>query len=76
MKKASIKKILIRLLAVIVILVIVLSPYLLIIDFKRFSPFVLMIWFLSFAYYLLMRKRVQHLIDMRNAAEDEEEDSE
>jgi membrane protein implicated in regulation of membrane protease activity len=52
------KKYFLRLLVIIAAVVIVFSPYLLIIDFVRYAPIVLMIWFLSVAYYLLIRKRV------------------
>lgn len=68
------KKILIRVLVAVVILVMVLSPWLLVIDWKRYSPFVFLVWIVSFAYYLWMRKRVQHFIDERNV-EDETEDN-
>lgn len=54
-------------------IIIVFSPYLLVIDFKRYSPFVLMIWFLSFAYYLWLKRSVDRLIQMKQ--KDEREDS-
>ncbi len=67
------KKIVLRVIAVIVIVAIILSPYLLVIDFKRFSPFVFMIWLLSVAYWLLMRRRVQAIIDERNREDSPDE---
>lgn len=66
------KKIGFRVLAGIVIIVILFSPYLLIDDFERNAPFVLMIWFLSVAYYLMMRKRVQFWLDEKSKEEKEE----
>jgi len=49
------KKLFLRLLVFIVIVVIVMSPYLLVIDFRKYSPLVLIIWFVSVAYYLLLK---------------------
>jgi hypothetical protein len=65
------KKYIMRIIAVIVILVIVLSPYLLIIDFERNAPFVVMVWIISIAYYLLVRKRVQQILDNDNLENEE-----
>lgn len=59
-----------RVLVAIVIIVLVLSPWLLVIDWKRYSPFVFLVWVVSFAYYLWMRKKVQHYIDERDMEED------
>lgn len=70
------KKIFIRLLVIIVIVVIVFSPYLLVIDFERYSPFVLMVWFLSFAYYLWLRRIVDRHIQMKRQREEDAEDPE
>jgi hypothetical protein len=67
------KKYMIRIVAVVVILVIILSPYLLIIDFERNAPFVVMVWIVSIAYYLLIRKRVQRVLDQDEIKEVEED---
>ena len=56
--------------------VIVFSPYLLVIDFKRYSPFVLMVWFLSFAYYLWMKRIVDRYIQMKQQEEGDAADPE
>ena len=70
------KKIFIRLVVIIVMVVIVFSPYLLVIDFKRFSPFVLMVWFLSFAYYLWLKRIIDRHIQMKKQGEEDSEDKE
>lgn len=46
-----------RILVVIVIILLISTPYILFIDFKRNSPFVLLIWILSFAYYIHINKK-------------------
>ncbi|MCK4765193.1 MAG: hypothetical protein KAW12_23540 [Candidatus Aminicenantes bacterium] len=43
--------------AVILILVIIFSPYLLIVDLKRYSPIVVMIWLLSIVYYIFVLRK-------------------
>jgi hypothetical protein len=57
-------------------LVIVFSPYLLVIDFKRFSPFVLLVWFVSIAYYLWLKRIVDRRIQMKQQREGDSEDPE
>jgi len=71
----TMKKLWMRLLVVITVIVIVLSPYLLIADFERYAPFVLMVWILSIAYYLLLRKRVQSMLDNRIEENGNEEEN-
>lgn len=68
MKK--IKKIFLRILVFVVIIVLIFCPYLLIVDYKRYSSFVFLIWFLSIVYYLLIKKR----IDQRIKSEDNEKE--
>ncbi len=46
-----------RLFVLIVIILLISTPYILFIDFKRNSPFVLVIWILSFAYYIHINKK-------------------
>lgn len=60
-----------KIIAVIVIVVILFSPYLLIENFEKNAPFVFMIWFLSVVYYLVMKKRIQEIIDKRNTEADD-----
>jgi hypothetical protein len=43
--------------AVIVILVMIFSPYLLILDFEKYSPFVVTVWVLSTLYYLFVKSK-------------------
>jgi uncharacterized membrane protein len=70
------KKFFIRILAGIVIIVLVFSPYLLVIDYKRYSPVVLIIWILSIAYYLLLKRRVDRLIYPPPPEDEKEPDKE
>ncbi|UCH93210.1 MAG: hypothetical protein JSV88_23400 [Candidatus Aminicenantes bacterium] len=51
------KKIFLRIIIFAVILVVVFCPYLLIIDFKKYSPVVLIVWIVSVAYYLWIKRR-------------------
>jgi hypothetical protein len=57
------KTIIKRLLVALVILVLVFSPYLLIIDFNRYAPFVFLVWIVSIAYYLLMKREIDRRIE-------------
>lgn len=43
--------------AVVVIIVMVFSPYLLILDFEKYSPFVVTVWVLSALYYLFVKSK-------------------
>ena len=52
------KKIFLRMLIFAAIMAIIFSPYLLAIDFVKYSPLVLIIWILSVAYYLWIKRRV------------------
>jgi hypothetical protein len=64
------KKIFLRVLIFVAIMAIIFSPYLLVIDFVKFSPVVLIIWILSIAYYLWIKRR----IDRQYLSESEEEE--
>ncbi len=57
--KKTLKKYVKRILAVVVILLLAFSPYLLLVDFEKFSPIVVMIWVLSVVYYIFVRKKEQ-----------------
>jgi hypothetical protein len=56
-KLKKIFKMLKKALALIVIIIILFSPYLLVVDFKRYAPFVAFVWILSVVYYIFIRKR-------------------
>ena len=64
------KKIFLRILVFIAVVVIIMSPYLLVIDFKKYSPIVLIIWFVSVAYYLLLKRRVDRHMDEKREEEE------
>jgi hypothetical protein len=51
------KKWLKRISALAVILVVLLAPFLLLIDFKRFVPVVLTVWLLSAVYFIFIKSR-------------------
>jgi hypothetical protein len=51
------KKIFIRIVVVITILVLIATPYLLVIDIKRFTPVVLLVWIFSLTYFLFIKKK-------------------
>lgn len=53
----KVKKIFLKILAVVVIIVLVFSPYLLILDFEKYSPFVVTVWVISVLYYLFVRSK-------------------
>jgi len=44
-----------KILAIVLILVVLLSPFLLLIDFDRFIPVVLTVWLLSAAYFIFIK---------------------
>ena len=51
------KKIFLRIFVFAAIAAIIFSPYLLALDFVKYSPLVLIIWILSIAYYLWIKRR-------------------
>jgi hypothetical protein len=51
------KKIFLKGFAIVLILIILVSPYLLIIDFARYSPIILTVWLMSAAYYVFVKSR-------------------
>lgn len=53
----KIKKVFIKVLAVVVILVLIFSPYLLIVDLEEYSPFVVTVWIISAAYYMFVKSK-------------------
>jgi hypothetical protein len=53
----KVKKILVSITAIVVILVMIFSPYLLILDFQKYSPFVVTVWVLSALYYLFVKSK-------------------
>jgi uncharacterized membrane protein YkgB len=70
------KRILARISVALVIVILVFSPYFLIIDFERSAPFVLLVWLLSFTYFLFLKRRVDRRLEMRNQLDDEPENGE
>lgn len=53
----KVKKIFKKVLAVVVILVLIFSPYLLIVDLEEYSPFVVTVWIISAAYYMFVKSK-------------------
>ena len=60
-KKKTIKKVL----AVIAILVIFFSPFLLLVDFEKFSPFVALVWIVCIAYFIFIKGRKMVSVEMK-----------
>jgi hypothetical protein len=52
-----VKQIILKIFAVLLIILVLISPYFLLIDFKTFSPLVLTVWLLSAAYYVFVKAR-------------------
>lgn len=67
------KKIFIRVLIFAAIVAIIFSPYLLAIDFIKYSPLVFIIWILSIAYYLWIKRRVDRQSSSDSEGEEESE---
>ncbi len=67
------KKIVLRILVFAAVIVIIFSPYLLVIDYKKYSPLVLIIWIVSIAYYILLRRRRDRQLRDRQNEEEEPE---
>jgi len=44
--------------AIAIILLVLFAPFLLILDFKKFTPFVLTIWLLSAVYFIFVKDRL------------------
>ncbi len=57
-KSLGIKALMRKVMVAAAILVIVFSPYLLILDFKKYGPFVAALWVVSIIYYLLTLGRI------------------
>lgn len=51
------KKIIIKILAVIIIAVLIFIPFLLVIDFDRYLPIALFVWMLSVSYFLFVKNK-------------------
>jgi hypothetical protein len=56
MELSTVKRMLKKILAVLAILVILFSPFLLLVDFEKFSPFVVTVWIISVAYYVFVKR--------------------
>lgn len=55
--KLTVKKIFKKILAVITIVVLIFSPYLLVLDWKKYLSFVVTVWIISAAYYMFVKAR-------------------
>jgi hypothetical protein len=51
----KVKKIFLKIMAIIVIIVLAFSPYLLVLDFEKYSSFVVTVWVLSILYFIFMK---------------------
>ncbi len=58
---------------IILILVILISPYFLIIDFARYSPVILSVWLMSAAYYVFVKSRRDREEEMKREFEKKKE---
>jgi hypothetical protein len=68
-----VKKIFLRVIIFVAIVAIIFSPYLLAIDFVKYSPLVFIIWVLSVAYYLWIKRRVGRQASSESEEEEESE---
>ena len=53
----KVKKVFLKISAIVVIIVLIFSPYLLIVDFDQYSPFVVTVWVLSAVYYMFVKSK-------------------
>jgi hypothetical protein len=67
------KKIFLKVIIFAAIAVIIFSPYLLAVDFVKYSPLVLIIWIVSIACYLWMKRRARRQSLSEFEAEEEPE---
>jgi uncharacterized membrane protein len=67
------KKIFLKVIIFAAIAVIIFSPYLLAVDFVKYSPLVLIIWIVSIACYLWMKRRARRQSLSEFEAEEESE---
>ena len=51
------KKILLRILVALLAIVLIIAPFLLLINFERFLPFVLFVWMLSVSYFIFIKAK-------------------
>lgn len=56
-RRTGIKGFFVKVLAVVAIVVIIFSPYLLILDFRKYLPFVITVWVISAAYFMFVKVR-------------------
>ena len=67
------KKIFLKAVIFVAIAAIIFSPYLLALDFVKYSPVVFIIWVLSIAYYLWIKRRLRGQSSSGDDGEGEEE---
>ena len=53
----KVKKVFHKISAIVVIIILIFSPYLLIVDFNEYSPFVVTVWVLSAVYYMFVKSK-------------------
>jgi|GEM_PF-1933322 len=56
-RQSGLKVFFVKILAVVAIVVIIFSPYLLILDFRKYLPFVITVWVISAAYFMFVKVR-------------------
>lgn len=56
-RPAGLRVFFVKILAVVAIVVIIFSPYLLILDFRKYLPFVITVWVISAAYFMFVKVR-------------------
>jgi hypothetical protein len=47
------------------------SPFLLVIDYKRYGPFVVLFWFMTIAYFLFLKKRVDRRFGLIGSSDED-----
>ena len=57
--------------ATFVILLLVFSPFLIAIDYKRFGPFVVLFWFLAIAYFLFLKKKIDRFYGLTGSMDED-----
>lgn len=61
-------------LVILLALVLLFSPYLLVLDHVKYGPIVLIIWILSIAYFLFLRKRIDQRFNLNSKNSESPED--
>ena len=64
---AGIRRFFLKVFVIITILVLIFSPYLLIVDFKKYLPFVATVWVISASYFMFVKTRKDREDEKTNA---------